>query len=166
MVIPNNMKQEMLTKLHSTHLSERGMKELARGKLWWNGISKDIKNLYETCKENSISKMNKDSEVIPYDLQLLAPNEVIHIDFCQVGNKNVLVLKDKATGWLSAKITKDQTTESVEKVLIAHSNLFWRVHKEVTDDGPSFKIHLQNFSGDMMSSIGTQAPTDLPPTVW
>ena len=117
------------------------MKELARGKLWWNGISEGIKNLYETCeacKENSISKINKDSEVIPDDLQLLAPAEVIHIDFCQVGNKNVFVLKDKATGWLSAKITKDQTTESVAKVLIEHFNLFGRVHKVVTNGGPSF----------------------------
>ena len=134
-------------------------------------VSKDIKNLYETCeacKENSISKMNKDCEVIPDDLQLLAPNEVINLDFCQVGNTNFLVLKDKATGWLRAKITKDQTTEYVEKVLVENFNLFGRVHRIVTDGAVvlRFEIHLQSFSGDMTSFIGILALTDLSPTVW
>ena len=60
-------------------------------------------------------------------------------------NKNILDLKDKATGWLSAKITKDQTTESVAKVLIDHFNLFGRVHKVVTDGGPPFRDSFTEF---------------------
>ena len=42
-VIPRNMQDEMLTKLHSTHLSERGMKGITRGKIWWFNMSNNIK---------------------------------------------------------------------------------------------------------------------------
>ena len=79
-------------------------------------MSKDIKEAYESCEEcqtNAISKMNPDVETVPEYLQLLAPNEVIHLDFCTIGNKNILVLKVKVTGWVSARITKDLTTSSV-----------------------------------------------------
>ena len=36
------MKQEMLSKLHSTHISEKGMKKIERVKLRWYNMSEDI----------------------------------------------------------------------------------------------------------------------------
>ena len=69
-VLPSYMK-DMLSKSHSTHLSERGLKEIFRGKLWWYNMSKNIKNLYESCKEckiNSVSKINPETETVPEDL--------------------------------------------------------------------------------------------------
>ena len=41
-IIPVNYQNDMLEVLHSTHMSSEGVKRIARGKLWWAGISKDI----------------------------------------------------------------------------------------------------------------------------
>ena len=53
-------------------------------------MSKDIKQIYYSCEEchtNAISKMNPDTDTVPEDLQLLAPNKIIHPDFCYIENR-------------------------------------------------------------------------------
>ena len=60
-LIPKLARKEMLRELHSTHMSVQGMKRLARKKFWWQAMSKDLEQEYETCeacKENSRSKSN------------------------------------------------------------------------------------------------------------
>ena len=39
--IPQTARKEMLTELHSTHMSTAGMKQLARKKMWWPQMGKD-----------------------------------------------------------------------------------------------------------------------------
>ena len=60
-IIPERARGEVLTELHSTHLSSDGMKRLARGKFHWSGMGKEIEKLHNgcvACKENSRSKPN------------------------------------------------------------------------------------------------------------
>ena len=57
-------------------------------------MSKDIENLYDSCEEcklNAVSKMNPETKNVSEVLRLLAPNKVILMDFCSVGNKNILI---------------------------------------------------------------------------
>ena len=58
---PQVAREEVLQELHATHLSADGMKRLARGKLHWVGMGKDIEKLARECKscqENARSKPN------------------------------------------------------------------------------------------------------------
>ena len=83
----NGARKEILTELHSTHMSSEGMKRLARGKFYWTGMSKDIERVYmacEGCKENSRSKPNvnaKRSEVTPSTMETGAPGKLLSTDF-------------------------------------------------------------------------------------
>ena len=78
-VIPQQARKEILMELHSTHMSSEGMKRLARGKLYWPQMSKDIEKIYqacEECNENSKSKNNvsgKRVEVIPSTMETGSP---------------------------------------------------------------------------------------------
>ena len=120
-------------------------------------MSKDIKEAFKSCEEcqtNAISKMNTDVETVLEDLQLLAPNEVIHLDFCTIVNTNILVLKDKATGWLCEGITKNQTNSSVEKVFLYHFHMSGRVQKVFSNEDPHSETPSPSFCVVMTS------PTD------
>ena len=82
--------------------------------------------------------MNSPVETVPEELTLLVLNKVVHLHFWSLGNKYVIVLKDKERGWSTAKITKNQPMHSVTRFLIDNFHTFGSVPKVVTDGGPCF----------------------------
>merc|ERR1712215_156388 len=105
-VVPKDDRKEIIDELHSTHMSAEGMKKLARGRLTWKGMSKEIKRKYdecEACLENSRSKPNVPnhrSEVIPSNLELTAPGEKLSADFGEYGRNKLMIVKDRFSGLL------------------------------------------------------------------
>ena len=45
-VVPKDERKEILDELHSTHMGVEGMKKLARGKMTWKNMTKDIQAKY------------------------------------------------------------------------------------------------------------------------
>ena len=45
-VVPKGERQEVLDELHATHMGVEGMKKLARGKMTWKNMTKDIERKY------------------------------------------------------------------------------------------------------------------------
>ena len=57
-LIPKPYRDEMLKELHSSHLSDSSMLNLAKGKLYWSGLKDELKQLYksrEYCLTNSLT---------------------------------------------------------------------------------------------------------------
>merc|ERR1711954_285728 len=82
-LIPKEYKEEMLKELHSTHLSDSSMLNLAKGRLYWPGLREKLKQLYKSCEyclHNAFSKPTPSYEVIPSRLHILQPNELVHLD--------------------------------------------------------------------------------------
>merc|ERR1711942_13814 len=103
-LIPKPYRGEMLKELHSSHLSDTSMLNLAKSKLYWPGLKEDLKRVYKTCDQcltNSISKPKASHEVIPTSMQVLQPNELVHLDYCEVEGKDILIIKCKSTGHMS-----------------------------------------------------------------
>merc|ERR1711867_71949 len=121
-LIPESLRKELLTRLHSTHMSTAEMKRLSRGKFFWKNINRDIEEKYKQCKEcakNSIRKMEHKAEVPP-QLTYMAPNEELSVDFADIGGHDVLVIKDRLSGWISAFRTRNKKTESACEALEDH----------------------------------------------
>ena len=81
-------------------------------------MSKDIEEIYKTCqecKEESNSKVHKRAEVIPADLTMMAPAEELSMDYATYENKKYMIIKDKASGFIEVKQTKDQTTAEAQR---------------------------------------------------
>ena len=49
-VVPKGDRQEVLDELHATHMGVEGMKKLARGKMTWKNMTKDIERKYAECE--------------------------------------------------------------------------------------------------------------------
>ena len=140
-LIPKKGRNEVIEILHQTHLETDSMKRLARHKFFWPKFGKDIEMRYKNCKEckeNAISKPHK-SEMIPPDLTLLAPGEEIQVDYASFGNKKMIVMKDRASGFLNVVETKNQTTEEAMKAIHEWSFTYGLPHVVRSDGGPAFR---------------------------
>merc|ERR1712081_92404 len=49
-LIPKDYREEILRELHSSHLSDASMLNLAKLKLYWPGLKEDLKRVYKTLK--------------------------------------------------------------------------------------------------------------------
>ena len=99
-LIPKNYRQNLIEELHSTHLSDVSMINLAKGKAYWPTIKEDLRSRYKSCNEcltNAISKPSPHHKVTPASLELLQPNEVVHVDYMQIGTTNIFILKCKSS---------------------------------------------------------------------
>ena len=123
-LIPKESRAELVNQLDLTHLSYQGMRGLARGKFFWSGMTAALKKKYkscEACKVDNISHHDKAHQVIPEGLQMLAPGEQISVDFATFNNSNFMVVKDRVSGLIWARVTKDQTTNETFKSVMEWS---------------------------------------------
>ena len=58
-VVPKGERQEILDELHATHMGVEGMKKLARGKMTWKNMTKDIERKYAECKACLVHSRSK-----------------------------------------------------------------------------------------------------------
>ena len=120
-MIPSQARKCILKELHSTHLGPDMMKNIYRGRFFWAKISEDVEKTFlecAGCQREAISKFKKTYEVIPPDLTQLAPAESISIDYASYNNQNILIIKDRSSGFIGAVLTKDQSSaESVRAMM-------------------------------------------------
>ena len=146
--MPVSDRKALLAELHSTHLESSMMKRLSRGRFFWPGYSADIEQEFKKCLEcrvEGISKPNKPCQVLLEDLTILAPAEQISIDFAESGTQDLLIIKDKASGFLEVVKTRDKTTASAIKALHGWIYTFGLPHGCKTDGGPSFKGRFKEY---------------------
>ena len=136
-----------------THLSYQGMRILAMNKFFWPDISSALEKKYlgcEDCKANSISHHDKAYQVVPEGLILLAPGEQISIDFCSYNNQNILMVKDRVSGLIWGKLTKNQTSDEAFRGVMEWAYHVGIPHKCRSDGGGSFSSRFTN----MLKEVG------------
>ena len=72
-----------------------------------NKINQDVEKTYrecEGCQREAISKVKKTCEVIPPNLTQVAPAESISIDYRSYNNQDILVIKERSSGFIAAKL--------------------------------------------------------------
>ena len=83
---------------------------------------------------------------MPSDLLQMSPAEEISTDFMSYGSQSILVIKDRQTGCIAAKLCRDKTTQSALEAL----KMWWFSYgfsSTVRSDwGPCFK---QNFTTEL-----------------
>ena len=147
-LIPKSYRDELKSLLHSTHLSDNGMIQLARGKFFWPSIRSELKDLYKECEEclvHSPSKPQPPYEISPSPLELLSPNETVYLDYMSILNTDILVIKDKMSGFIYSRITKDKSIASTIETFHRYITTFDRPLTVITDGGPAFNHGFMDF---------------------
>ena len=78
-------------------------------------------------------------------MELLSPNETVYMDYMSLLNKDILVIRDKMSGYIFARITKDKTINSTIETVHEYINTFDRPMTIITDGGPAFNFGFVEF---------------------
>ena len=152
-LIPKETRKELIDQLHLTHLSYQGMRNLTRNKFFWPGRSSALEKKYlgcKDCKSNSISHHDKAHQVNPEGINLLAPKEHISVDFCLYNNQNILMVKDRVSGPIWGKLTKNQTSDEAFQAVMEWAYCVGIPHKCRSDGAGSFHSRFTN----MLKEVG------------
>ena len=88
----------------------------------------------------------------------MSPGEELSLDYADILGISVLVQKDRTSGHIIAKITKDKTTESVEKVLMKYFGHYGLPYRIISDGAGCFRGRFQEFCrGLHIESLHTSA---------
>ena len=141
-VIPSNLRREIIRTLHSAHQGVTGMNERARASVYWPGITKDIQSARESChKCNNI--MPSQPRMPPIEPWIpTTPFEAIACDFFKLIGHYYFVAADRLSGWFEVQKVSVGTSEAGAEGLckaLRRLMVTFGVPVEVSSDGgPEF----------------------------
>ena len=141
-VIPPNLRRDILNTLHSAHQGVSSMCERARAGVYWPGITKDIQLLREQCSScNNI--MPSQARIPPAEACVpTTPFEAIVADFFHFKGYYYLVVADRLSGWVEIQQVKVGTNDAGAEGLcksLRRMMVTFGVPTEISSDGgPEF----------------------------
>ncbi len=138
-VIPDNMKAEILNSIHHGHQGITKCIERARQSVWWHGITKDIKDMVSRCTHCQIHRPMNRKEPLITTAMPERPWQHIAMDLAEYNSSKYLIVIDYFSRYLEIiNLQKDACSAKVVKALktiFAH----WGIPARVTsDNGPQF----------------------------
>merc|ERR1712105_457411 len=142
-LVPSKERKNMLALAHATnHRGPDGMLQQMRGRVFWEGMNKDIQALFDTCEKCQVhgrSQKKDKTEVSHKSMFNLYPNHTIHTDYCVYGGQDYIVLVDRVTGYIMAEQTVNQGTDAAISVVRNWGLLFGNPMRVISDDGGAFR---------------------------
>ena len=138
-VVPKVLRSQVLNELHASHLGMVRMKGLARSRVWWPDIGRDIEQVVHNCDScQQLQRQPPPTRLHPWPWPT-GPWERIHVDFAGpfLGSM-FFVIVDAYSKWLEV-IEMSSTTAGKTVSVLRH--LFARYGLPqvlVSDNGPQF----------------------------
>ncbi len=137
-VIPPNMRCEILGKLHESHQGVSKCRENANSAVWWPGMGTDIKQLVDNCSVCQENRPKQHSEpLLPTNLPG-RPWDKIAADLFEIKRKHFIVVIDYYSRWIEIKALPSTSSNAVigrMKDIFAQHGI---PDELVSDNGPQF----------------------------
>lgn len=138
LVIPFSLKKTVLKILHANHAGIVRMKQMARLRVFWEGLNSDIERFVRECEPcQLLMKDNADKEYGKWAVTTY-PFERIHLDFFYFQGNTFLILVDAFSRWMDVKRMTRTNAEKLIQTLMEVFVLFGYPRELVTDNGPPF----------------------------
>merc|ERR1712239_25392 len=98
-----------------------------RGRIFWEAMNKEAKELIRTCNTcqiNARSHKQDNTEISHKNVSNLHPNHTVHVDYCEYGGRDYIVVVDRVTGYIRAEQTPNQSTDAAITVIKRWGLLF------------------------------------------
>jgi hypothetical protein len=138
-VIPQILREHVLSLVHELHPGVVRSKLLCRSFFWWPGLDQDIERQVaccDVCQRNQ--RRSTKSDVSPWPAPYRCWQRV-HLDFAEVDGIKFLVLKDSHSKWISVWKMGVTAADKVIDHLRAEFAVFGLPDTLVTDNGPPFQ---------------------------
>uniref|UniRef100_A0A9J8CHS5 Gypsy retrotransposon integrase-like protein 1 n=1 Tax=Cyprinus carpio carpio TaxID=630221 RepID=A0A9J8CHS5_CYPCA len=137
-IIPQNMRSDILQRLHSGHQGIVKCRKRARCSVWWPGLSQEIQQLVNSCKDCLESRPTQRKEPLLTTPLPDRPWERIGADICEVNKQHYLVVVDYFSRYTDIAHLQNLSGETTRACL---KNMFARwgcPNILFTDNGPQF----------------------------
>ena len=137
-LIPKALRNEMKTRLHSSHLGYDSMIRRARGMIFWPGIASEIKQLAQNCEICQEAKPRNSRETLKqHDDGQNAWNK-IGLDIFEIQGRNYLVAVDYYSNFIEVDNLTNMKSTQVIAILKKHFARYGIPTVIVSDNGPQF----------------------------
>ena len=158
-VIPENMRAEMLARIHEGHMGVTKSRLWAQDAIWWPGISNDIKTYVEKCHHCQVNRPAQKAEPLRPKPLPERPWQDICMDILEYGGRHYLAVIDEYSRWLEIVHMKNMSSSVV---VLELKNLFarWGIpHKITSDNGSQFtSVEFHKFANDYGFKTVTTSP--------
>ena len=147
-VIPQQLRKDVLGLLHSTHMGIVAMKKLARNYCWWPKMDQDLESVAKNCEACQMNQRLPNKSVPHPWLTASEPWERCHLDYAGPFMGSMwLILVDSYSKWIEvvdmkSNITSKNTIRELRKIF----SRFGIPKILVSDNGTSLTSHeFENF---------------------
>ncbi|KAI5725637.1 hypothetical protein M8J77_018002 [Diaphorina citri] len=135
-IIPDDLKEQILKLLHDEHPGIVRMKALARSYVWFPGIDKEIENYVKSCSACQAQSNNAQESLLTYWPQTSYPFQRIHIDYAEYDKKNLFIIYDAFSKWIEVEVVSSTDSKSTIQCLERFFSNFGFPETCVSDNGP------------------------------
>ncbi|CAG4992790.1 unnamed protein product [Colias eurytheme] len=138
-VIPSDLRERVLSALHSTHQGIVRMKSFARSYVWWPGLDKDLERICNDCRTCAMVRpAPARAATHPWEWPQIAWYRV-HVDFLSPKlNVYYFILIDAYSKWIEAFLVKCTSADVTINCLRGIFARFGYPYELVSDNGPPF----------------------------
>lgn len=112
-IVPTDLRLEMLKLVHEPHLGIEKTKLRARQILYWPKMSKDIESMVSNCETCQLNRRSNQKETMISHPIPSRPWQYLFSDFFEFNNKNYLLIIDSYSKWVEVKNTRTKTAQEV-----------------------------------------------------
>ncbi|XP_064475582.1 uncharacterized protein K02A2.6-like [Ornithodoros turicata] len=137
-IVPDTLRQPVLSLLHEEHPGIERMKMLARSFVWWPLMDKDIESTVRKCNVcQTTAPAKTPGPLHPWTY----PTRVwqrVHVDFAVKEGINLFVLVDSYSKWIEVRCLSTATAARTTDTLRAIFAAYGYPEELVSDNGPQF----------------------------
>jgi hypothetical protein len=112
-VVPTEMRQEVLACLHESHQGISKCRERAESAIWWPQISRDIKALVEQCKICCENRKSQQEQPLKPTVLPERPWSQLATDILEFRKKTYMVVVDYYSRWIDIKFLPNITSKTL-----------------------------------------------------
>ena len=136
-VIPTELRQEILDALHSAHQCPVGMLSRAKQAVFWPGMTKAIEERRQACRACNETAPSQ-AALPPHPLASPDyPFQMVVADYGAVKSKSWLIMADRFTGWISLYYFPAEATASKLVEILRNQFTTFGIPDDMTADGGS-----------------------------
>ena len=135
-LIPTELRSDVLRLLHSRHNGIVATKAEARQSVWWPNLNNDIEDMIRSCKVCAVNNSTVRSPSLQWSY-VGKPWSRVHIDYCELGHEYFLILMDAYSKFIDVHLASSMTSSVTIELLRKSFANFGIPDTVVSDNAPN-----------------------------
>ena len=137
-LIPRQLRAEVLEALHSAHQGVNGMLANAKQRLFWPGLGASVRQTRSQCRICNTIAPSQPKEPLMPSADPEFPFQLVAVDFADIQGRHYLVYADRYTGWVEITLMSSGKAKTICDTLRSWFGTYGAPEEISSDGGPPF----------------------------